>query len=171
MATSIHRDSRNGVDAFCSGWLLIAPPQPGGMGKRDEHRGQKDVLELRLQPVRLTPEEQQALAETPNGAIRFVRDVYVPSTGDQSLRFKAGNNPGQSWNLAVDVNGQQIHSTVVSDETAPSGWTSIQSILQRWAGTSVRVVITCSLADDAKQASVFLSEMNSSTLARQDTKD
>lgn len=171
VATSIHRDSRNGVDAFCSGWLLIAPPQPSGTGKRDEHRGQKDVLELRLQPVRFTPEDQQALAETPNGSIRFVRAVYVPSTGDQSFRLKAGNNPGQSWNLAVDVNGQQIHSTVISDETAPSGWASIQSSLQRWAGTSVRVVITCSLTDAAKQTSVFLSEMNSSTLARPDTKD
>ena len=166
LATSIQRDSRNGVDAVCPGWLLIAPPQPGEMGKRAEHRGQKDALELRLQPVRLAPEEQQTLTETPNGAIRFVRDFYVPSTGDQSFRFKAGNNSGEAWNLTVDVNGQQIHSTVVNNETAPSGWASIQSSLQRWAGKSVRVVITCSLADFAKQTSVFLSEMNSSTLVR-----
>jgi outer membrane protein assembly factor BamB len=166
VATLIHRDSRNGIDAICPGWLMIAPAQPANMGKRDEHRGQKAALELRVSPVRATPEDQQALADTPIGAIRFVRDVFVPATGDQSFRFKAGNNAGQSWNLAVDVNGQQIHSTVVSDETAPSGWTLIQSSLQRWAGKSVRVVITCSLADAAKQTSVFLSEMNSSTLAR-----
>jgi outer membrane protein assembly factor BamB len=166
LATSIQRDSRNGVDEVCPGWLLIAPPQPGGMGKRAEHRGQKDALELRLQPVRLAPEEQQALTETPNGAIRLVRDVYVPSTGDQSFRFKAGNNSGEVWNLTVDVNGQQIHSTFVNNETAPTGWASIQSSLQRWAGKSVRVVITCSLADFTKQTSVFLSEMNSSALAR-----
>lgn len=166
VATLIQRDSRNGIDAICPGWLMIAPAQPGNLGKRDEHRGQKAALELRISPVRMTPEDQQALADTPAGAIRFVREVFVPSTGDQNFRFKAGNNPGQSWNLAVDVNGQQIHSTVVSDETAPSGWTLIQSSLQRWAGKSVRVLITCSLADATKQTSVFLSEMNSSTLTR-----
>lgn len=171
VATLTQQDSRNGIDAICPGWLMIAPAQPGGMGKRDEHRGQKAALELRLAPVRATPEQQQALADTPIGAIRFVRDVYVPSTGDQSFRFKAGTNPGQSWNLAVDVDGQQIHSTVVSDETAPSGWTPIQSSLQRWAGQTVRVVITCSLADVTKQTSVFLSEMNSSTLTRPTTID
>tara|TARA_R110002072_G_scaffold146075_3_gene292900 strand:+ start:68846 stop:74062 length:5217 start_codon:yes stop_codon:yes gene_type:complete len=166
LATSIQRDSRNGVDAVCPGWLLITPPQPGGMGRRAEHRGQKEALELRLQPVRLSPEDQQALTETPNGAIRFVRDVHVPSTGDQSFRFKAGNNSGEVWNLTVDVNGQQIHSTIINNDTAPSGWATIQNSLQRWAGKSVRVVITCSLTDIAKQTSVFLSEMNSSTLAR-----
>lgn len=166
VATLIQRDSRNGIDAICPGWLMIAPAQPGNMGKRDEHRGQKAALELRISPVRATPEDRQALADTPIGAIRFVRDVFVPAAGDQSLRFKAGNTAGQSWNLAVDVNGQQIHSTVISDETAPSGWTPIQSSLQRWAGQSVRVVITCSLADITKQSSVFLSEMNSSTLTR-----
>lgn len=166
VATPVHRDSRNGIDAICPGWLMIAPAQPGNMGKRDEHRGQKAALELKISPARATPEEKQTLADTPIGAIRFVRDVFVPPTGDQSFRFKAGNNPGESWNLTVDANGQQIHSTVVSDETAPSGWTPIQTSLQRWAGKSVRVVITCSLADATKPTSIFLSEMNSSTLAR-----
>jgi outer membrane protein assembly factor BamB len=164
-ATLIQRDSRNGIDAFCPGWLLVAQPQPGGMGNRPEHRGQKDALELRLQPVRSTPEELQALADTPIGAIRLVRDIFIPTTGDHSFRIKAGNNPGQAWNLTIDANGQQIHSTVISDETAPSGWSSIHTSLQRWAGQSVRIVVTCSLSEATKQTSVFLSEMNSSTLA------
>jgi outer membrane protein assembly factor BamB len=166
VVADLHVDSRNGIDAVCPGWLLIAPAQPGGMGRRDEHRSQKDVLELRLQPVRMTPEEQQALADTPNNAIRLVRDIFVPTAGDNSFRFKAGNDSGQSWNLSIDANGQQIHSTVISDETAPSGWTLIQTSLQRWAGKHVRIVVTCSLADVTKQSSIFLSEMNSSTLAR-----
>jgi hypothetical protein len=165
-ATLIQRDSRNGIDAFCPGWLLVAPAQPGGMGKRPDHRGQKDALELRLQPVRATPEELQSLADTPVGAIRLVREIFVPTAGDHSFRFKAGNNQGQPWNLTIDANGQQIHSTVISDETAPSGWLSIQTSLQRWAGQSVHVVVTCSLSDVTKQTSVFLSEMNSSALAR-----
>ncbi|NQV23454.1 MAG: PQQ-binding-like beta-propeller repeat protein [Rhodopirellula sp.] len=170
-ATLIQRDSRNGIDELCPGWLLIAPAQPGGMGKHDDHRGQKSVLELRLQPVRFAAEEQQAFADTPINAIRLVRDVFVPASGDQNFRFRAGNNSGQSWNLIVDVNGQQIHSTVISDETAPSGWAAIQTSLQRWAGSHVRVVITCSLADVTKQASIFLSELNSSTLARPNSVD
>ena len=136
------------------------------MGKRPEHRGQKDALELRLSPVRSTPEELQALADTPFGAIRLVRNIFIPKTGDHSFRIKAGNNPAQSWNLTIDANGQQIHSTVISDETAPSGWSSIQTSLQRWAGQSVRIVVTCSLSDATKQTSVFLSEMNSSVLVR-----
>jgi hypothetical protein len=165
-ATLIQRDSRNGIDAFCPGWLIVAQPQPAGMGKRPDHRGQKDALELRLQPVKSTPEELQALADTPIGAIRLVRDIFIPTTGDHSFRIKAGNNPGQAWNLTIDANGQQIHSTVISDETAPSGWSAIHTSLQRWAGQSVRIVVTCSLSDAKKQTSVFLSEMNSSTLAR-----
>ena len=145
---------------------MIAPPQPGEMGKRNEHRGQKDVLEFRLQPVRMTPEEQQALAETPINSIRLVRDIFAPADGDQSFRFKAGNNSGQSWNLTIDANGQQIHSTVVNDETAPSGWVAVHTSLQRWGGQRVRVIVTCSLGDATKQSSVFLSELNSSALAR-----
>jgi hypothetical protein len=167
--TAIQRDARNGVDALCPGWLLVAPPQPGGTGKRDEHRGQKGVLDLRLQPRKITPEEEQALADTPINSIRLIRDAFVPSSGEQALRFKTGHDAGQSWNLTVDVNGEQIHSSIVSDETSPSGWASIHTSLQRWAGQNVRIVVTCSLTPDAKPTSVFLSEMNSSTLARQDT--
>ena len=166
VVTSLQRESRNGIDVLCPGWLMIAPPQPGEMGKRNEHRGQKDVLEFRLQPVRMTPEEQQALAETPINSIRLVRDIFAPADGDQSFRFKAGNNSGQSWNLTIDANGQQIHSTVVNDETAPSGWVAVHTSLQRWGGQRVRVIVTCSLGDATKQSSVFLSELNSSALAR-----
>lgn len=169
--TKIHRDSRNGVDAFCPGWLLIAPAQPGAMGKRPEHRGQKDAVELRLPPKSIAPEDLQALADTPLNSIRLVRDVFIPVDGDQSFKFKAGNNTGQSWNLTIDANGQQIHSTVISDETAPTGWTSIHTSLQRWPGQRVRILITCSLVDIKKQTSVFLSELNSSTLARQPAND
>ena len=165
--TRIHRDSRNGVNAICPGWLLIAPPQPGAMGKRPDHRGQKDAVELQLQPKAITPEDLQALADAPLNSIRLMRDVYIPAAGDHSFKFKAGNNTGQSWNLTIDANGQQIHSTVISDETAPTGWTSIHTSLQRWSGQQVRILITCSLVDIKKQTSVFLSELNSSTLTRQ----
>lgn len=171
VATSLQRESRNAIDELCPGWMLISPLQPGGMGQRDEHRGQKSVLELKLQPRNMTPEEQQALAATPVHAIRFIRDVSIPADGDQSFRFKAGINSGQPWNLTIDANGQQIHSTVVNDETAPSGWTLIQTSLRRWSGRSVRVMITCSLADEAKQTSIFLSELNSSALTRRRATD
>ena len=166
IGTTIQRDSRNGLDALCPGWLMVGPPQPGGMGKRDQHRGQKDVLELRIQPRALTPEDKQALASTPVNAIRLVKNAFVPEAGDQTLQFKAGNNSGQSWLLTVDVNGEQIHSVIINDETAPSGWTSIQASLQRWAGQRIQILITCSLKDASKQTSIFLSELNSSMLNR-----
>ena len=166
--TAIQRDARNGLDELCPGWMLVAPPQPGGLGKRDEHRGQKDVLSLRLQPRRVTPEEELALADTPINSIRLIRDAFVPASGEQALRFKAGHDAGQTWNLTVDVNGQQIYSAIVSDETSPSGWSAIHTSLKRWGGQQVRIMVTCSLDPDAKQTSLFLSEMNSSTLARQD---
>lgn len=171
VATSLQRDSRNGINELCPGWMLIAPVQPGGMGKRDEHRGQKSVLELRLLPTRVMPEDQLALAATPVHAIRLVRNVQVPTDGDQNFRFKAGNNSGQSWNLTVDANGQQIHSTVINDETAPSGWAAVQTSLRRWSGRSVRIMVTCSLSDENKQTAVFLSEMNSSALTHQNAGD
>lgn len=171
VVTIIQRDVRNGLDALCPGWLLVGPPQPGGFGKRDDHRGQKGVLSLRLQPRRVTPEEEQALADTPINSIRLIRDAFVPATGEQALRFKAGHDAGQAWNLTVDVNGQQIHSSIVSDETSPAGWASIHTSLKRWAGQNVRIMVTCSVNPDAKQTSVFLSEMNSSTLVRQDIKN
>lgn len=168
VAIKLQRDSRNGIDAISPGWLLMGPPQPGGMGKRPEHRGQKEVLELRLQPKRLTPEELQAFAGTPLNAIRLLRTVLVPDEGDQTFRFKAGLKQGESWNLTIDANGQQVHSTVINDETAPSGWMPIQTSLQRWSGQQVRILIACSLADVTKQSSVYLSELNSSTMSRQD---
>lgn len=171
VVTTIQRDVRNGLDALCSGWLLVGPPQPSGLGKRDDHRGQKGVFSLRLQPRRVTPEEEQALADTPINSIRLIRDAFVPATGDQALRFKAGHDSGQAWNLSVDVNGQQIHSSIVSDETSPGGWSSIHTSLKQWAGQNVRIMVTCSVNPDAQQTSVFLSEMNSSTLARQGTKN
>jgi hypothetical protein len=169
IVTTTQRDVRNGLDALCPGWLLVGPPQPGGFGKRDAHRGQKGVLGLRLQPHRVTPEEEQALADTPINSIRLIRDVFVSASGEQALRFKAGHDSGQAWNLTVDVNGQQIHSSIVSDETSPAGWSSIHTSLKRWAGQNVRIMVTCSVNQDAGQTSVFLSEMNSSTLSRQET--
>jgi outer membrane protein assembly factor BamB len=171
IVTTTQRDVRNGLDALCPGWLLVGPPQPDGFGKRDVHRGQKDVLGLRLQPLRLTPEDEQALADTPINSIRLIRDAFVPASGEQALRFKAGHDSGQTWNLTVDVNGQQVHSSIVSDETSPAGWTSIHTSLKRWAGQDVRIMVTCSVNQNAGQTSVFLSEMNSSTLSRQDTKN
>jgi len=69
------------------------------------------------------------------------------------------------------VNRQQVHSSIVSDETSPAGWTSIHTSLKRWAGQDVRIMVTCSVNQNAGQTSVFLSEMNSSTLSRQDTKN
>lgn len=169
--TTTQRDVRNGLDALCPGWLLVGPPQPGGFGKRDAHRGQKGVLGLRLQPRKVTPEEEQTLTDTPINSIRLIRDAFVPASGEQALRFKAGHDSGQTWNLTVDVNGQQIHSSIVSDETSPAGWSSIHTSLKRWAGQNVRIMVTCSVNQDAGQTSVFLSEMNSSTLSRQDTKN
>ncbi len=171
IVTTTQRDVRNGLDALCPGWLLVGPPQPDGFGKRDVHRGQKDVLGLRLQPLSVTPEEEQALADTPINSIRLIRDAFVPASGEQALRFKAGHDSGQTWNLTVDVNGQQIYSSIVSDETSPAGWSSIHTSLKRWAGQNVRIMVTCSVNQDAGQTSVFLSEMNSSTLSRQETKN
>ena len=171
IVTTTQRDVRNGLEALCPGWLLVGPPQPDGFGKRDVHRGQKDVLGLRLQPLSITPEEEQMLADTPINSIRLIRDAFVPASGEQALRFKAGHDSGQTWNLTVDVNGQQIYSSIVSDETSPAGWSSIHTSLKRWAGQNVRIMVTCSVNQDAGQTSVFLSEMNSSTLSRQDTKN
>ncbi|MDG2359729.1 MAG: PQQ-binding-like beta-propeller repeat protein [Planctomycetaceae bacterium] len=171
IVTTTQRDVRNGLDALCPGWLLVGPPQPDGFGKRDVHSGQKDVLGLRLQPLSVTPEEEQALADTPINSIRLIRDAFVPASGEQALRFKAGHDSGQTWNLTVDVNGQQIYSSIVSDETSPAGWSSIHTSLKRWAGQNVRIMVTCSVNQDAGQTSVFLSEMNSSTLSRQETKN
>lgn len=155
---------QRGMEVIAPGWVAIMPPQPNGTGYRAEHRGQKDVLAVRLAPRGLTEEQQKSLADTPIDAFRLFRDVTVPDSADAGLKFKVGHEPGQKWLLTIEVGCDKPVTMIVDDGTGPGGWQQVHFSLARFAGQQARLVITCAPAEPKGETWIMLSGLDESRL-------
>lgn len=149
----------NAFAQLAPGWLHLMPVQQKECGLLADFRGQKNVLRLRPKIVPSPTTTGQPLSELTVGAVRLFRPLTLSDDANASLRFKAGHNPGESWLLTVEANGERLLNTVINDETAPSGWQPINVRLGHLAGQETTMVITCAQADPKKPAWVFLHEL------------
>lgn len=159
MFLRLHKKVRHALDDLFPGWLLQCPPQPDRGGRIDSHRGQNQVMKLELAPKAVPEDEQPEFAETPLNAARLIRDIRVPATGNGIFRMRAGHDTGNDWQLTIDAAGRQIHSTLVTDETAPDGWLTVQTSLAPWKGQTVRVMLTCSQTAYNQKTAIYLSDL------------
>ncbi len=134
-------------DAFVKqlgGWLAVAPPsQPKDAGLRADVKGQKDSIAVLLTPRTLNDDQKATLAAAPVDALRLVKQVRVPKVDDAILKFRAGHEAGQKWQLIIDGAHCRVLSTIIDDTTAPTGWQDLQVSLSHLALATTELTITC----------------------------
>ncbi len=150
-------------DAFVKqldGWLAIAPPsQPKEAGLRPDIKGQKDALAVLLSPRVLTDDQKAALASAPVDALRLVKQVKVPKVDDAVLKFRVGHEAGQKWQLIIEGGNCRVLSTIIDDQTAPSGWQDLQVSLSHLANTVTELTITCAPVTAPAPTWVYLANL------------
>ncbi|MEO1998940.1 MAG: hypothetical protein ABGZ17_27145, partial [Planctomycetaceae bacterium] len=57
------------------------------------------------------------------------------------LQIGASHAPKSDWQLIVNVNGTQIHSSLINHQSAPQGWADIRCDLSQFAGQAVLIQI------------------------------
>lgn len=126
------------------GWLVITPPtQPKEAGLRADVKGQKDALAVLLSPRPLNDELKASLAAAPVDSLRLVKRVRVPKVDHAILKFRAGHEAGQKWQLIIDGAHCRVLSTIIDDSTSPSGWQDLQVSLSHLANTETELTVTC----------------------------
>lgn len=156
---SMSGELHNSLEQLAGGWLPLMPGQPKESGTVGEFRGQRDVLRLRPKIVHAPEASDEPPSELTVGAVRLFRPLQSVAEAGGSLRFKAGHQPGESWLLTVEANGERLLNTVIDDQTAPSGWQQIDVRMGHLAGQAATIVITCGQVDPKSQPWVFLSEL------------
>jgi len=63
----------------------------------------------------------------------------IDATRDSSLKAIVGHAAGDSWNLVIKVDGNQVETKAVSAETSKEGWTEVTMDFSAFAGKSVLV--------------------------------
>jgi len=146
----------DGMRTVCPGWILQASPQPGNAGFRPDVNGQKNVLALRLTARTLTEQQVRQSAIIPVDAVRLFRIVTIPNSSSARLKFRVGHDLKHAWKLTICHERNQLHSAIIDDETAPDGWQTVNVDVGRYAGTTMRLVITCSAETYPSQSWIYL---------------
>jgi hypothetical protein len=63
--------------------------------------------------------------------------VVIPSDKRAELRLSVGHHPMSDWQLVVLANGDRLHDSLISPETAKEGWVDFTIDLSRFAGHNV----------------------------------
>jgi hypothetical protein len=63
--------------------------------------------------------------------------IVIPAGKRAELRLTVGHHPTSDWQLVVLANGERLHDSLVSPETAKDGWADFTIDLSRFAGHNV----------------------------------
>jgi len=67
--------------------------------------------------------------------------VQLATQAKTHLHIGASHEPQSDWQLLVHVNGKQIHSSLINQDSAPEGWADIDCDLSEFAGQTVLLEI------------------------------
>jgi len=67
--------------------------------------------------------------------------IVVPAGKRAELRLSVSHHPQSDWQLVVLANGERLHDSIVSQDTAKEGWVDITIDLSKFAGHNVNLEI------------------------------
>lgn len=65
--------------------------------------------------------------------------ISIPSAAEVRLRIGAAADSNGDWQLAVRVNGRQVHQSLINQTNGPDGWQDVEIDLTELAGQTVRL--------------------------------
>jgi hypothetical protein len=129
------------VDAAAPGWRLL--------NCRPEM--QKSVNLLGKERVLQTIEEGTSRRPT-------LRRTIDANASGPAVKATVGHNPGDKWTLIVMVDGKEVATKEISEETCKEGWTDVVVDLSAFAGKSVLVELIGAGGDSSLWASVTVGD-------------
>jgi hypothetical protein len=63
--------------------------------------------------------------------------LAVPAGKHTELRLSVTHNPNADWQLIVIANGERLHDSLISKDTAQNGWADVTVDLSRFAGHNI----------------------------------
>ena len=121
----VGKDISSAVSKFAPGWKAKGCGDDMNPGLREQEMGKSNVLVTH-------PLDR-------NTGCRLFRDVSLPSGKKSVLRLTVGHHPHGDWLLIVTANGKEILRKSIDKQTAPQGWTQVESDLSDFAGKKVKL--------------------------------
>ncbi|MBM84273.1 MAG: hypothetical protein CMJ78_27270 [Planctomycetaceae bacterium] len=142
-------------------WQVAALSQPGDTGHRPDVHSEKDVFATLLPTPPATaavkpPARTEYSWKASKYAVRYFREIEVPTDGTPRLSIRVGHDPQRSWELNVDVDGVEVLSKEVSDTTASKAWLNVDVPLKEFAGRKVVVTVTQKAVDPKNKTYAYL---------------
>lgn len=122
------------TESIIPGWFPVASYRERLVLHSAELRGETNFLLSRLAPL---------------NPVRFTRKLSVPPGGRTTLRLRAGNHPGQKWQLRLVANDRVLLEQEIEDTGSNMGWRDIPVDLSMFAGQDVSLQLIQSAMNNA----------------------
>lgn len=113
------------IEQFAPGWQVRDCGLEMDPGMRAEYRGR--------QPVLVTHPDD---GETP--AVLY-REITLPENSRAKLRVVVSHHPGGDWQLVAKIDGEEVLSQSISEDTVTDGWRTEAIDLVPYAGKTITV--------------------------------
>jgi hypothetical protein len=157
--TNHHANFVSSLPKACPGWSVSAPTQGSDGGLKDKILGRDQIFSVKLTPRNLTEQQQSDFAVAPLDSARLIREVTIPSNPNASLQLTVGHDKGKRWQLIVEAEGCRLHSSIIDDKSAPSGWQEINLTFGHLCGKKVQLIIAGAPVQPAQLTWIYLDNL------------
>jgi len=123
---------QKGLDAFEPYWFVDNCAESQELGLRPKALGR--------------PKVYATLPLSADIACRLQTTRQLPADKFAELSLEVGHPPAGQWVLVIRVNEQEKLRSLISDQTAPTGWTKLSLDLREYAGGEARIQLIHSAA-------------------------